>query len=50
MRFMSMKVEDIMIESIIAVDVDDTVKKASRRRNKHEIGCLIEAHVKRPRA
>jgi CBS domain-containing protein len=36
-----MKVEDIMVESVITVDADATVMKAAKLMNKHEIGCLI---------
>lgn len=38
---MSLKVEDVMVEDVITVDVDTTVKKAVGIMNKHEIGCLI---------
>ncbi len=36
-----MKVEDVMVESVITVDADATVMKAVKLMNKHEIGCLI---------
>jgi CBS domain-containing protein len=38
---MILKVEDIMIESVITVDADSTVMRAVRTMNKHEIGCLV---------
>jgi CBS domain-containing protein len=38
---MLMKVEDIMVESVITVDADATVMKAVKLMNEHEIGCLI---------
>jgi CBS domain-containing protein len=38
---MIMKVEDIMVESVVTVDVDATVMKAVKLMNEHEIGCLI---------
>lgn len=38
---MSLKVIDVMIEAVITVEEDATVKKAADIMNKHEIGCLI---------
>ena len=38
---MSLKVEDAMIDDVVTVDADATVKKAVDLMNKHEIGCLI---------
>jgi len=38
---MSLKVEDVMIKSVVTVDVDTAVKKAVGLMNKHEIGCLV---------
>lgn len=38
---MSLKVEDVMVEDVITVEVDATVKKAISLMNENEIGCLI---------
>ncbi len=38
---MSFKVEDVMIENVVTVDADATVKEAVEIMNKHEIGCLV---------
>lgn len=42
---MSLKVEDAMIEDVVTIDADATVKKAVDLMNKHEIGCLIVIRV-----
>ena len=36
-----MEVEDIMINKVITIDPNATVKDAAKLMNKHEIGCLI---------
>ena len=36
-----MEVEDIMVQKVITVDPNASVKKAARLMNRHEIGCLI---------
>lgn len=36
-----MKIEDVMIESVVTVDVDSSVMKAVKIMNEHEIGCLV---------
>lgn len=38
---MSLKVEDVMVEEVMTVEADVTVKKAVGIMNKHGIGCLI---------
>lgn len=38
---MSLKVEDVMIKDVIAVDAISTIKEAVEIMNKHEIGCLV---------
>jgi len=38
---MSLKVEDVMIEDVVSVEADVSVKKAVSLMNKNEIGCLI---------
>jgi len=38
---MSIEVEDIMVEKVITVEVDATVRDAVKLMNKYEIGCLI---------
>jgi len=37
----SLKVEDVMVEDVVTVDADTSVKKAVALMNKYEIGCLI---------
>jgi len=36
-----LKVEDVMVESVITVDADSPVMKAVKIMNEHEIGCLV---------
>jgi len=36
-----MDIKDIMVEEVITVDANSTVKDAVKLMNKHEIGCLI---------
>jgi len=43
-----LKVEDIMVEEVITVEVDATVMKAVKLMNKHEIGCLIVTKSRKP--
>ena len=38
---MSLTVEDVMIEDVVTVEADVTVKRAVGLMNKYEIGCLI---------
>jgi len=38
---MSIKVEDVMVENVVTVETEASVKKAVEMMNKHEIGCLI---------
>jgi len=45
---MSLKVEDVMVEEVVTVDTNVTVKEAAGIMNEHEIGCLIV--VKRSKA
>lgn len=35
------KLTDIMVEDVITIDASATIRKAVRRMNRHEIGCLI---------
>jgi CBS domain-containing protein len=37
----SLKVEDVMVQDVVTIDVNATVKKAVEIMNKEEIGCLI---------
>jgi len=37
----SLKVEDAMVEDVVTIDADATVKRAVDLMNEHEIGCLI---------
>lgn len=43
-----LKVEDIMVEEVITVEADETVMRAVKLMNKHEIGCLIVTKSKKP--
>jgi len=36
-----MEIEDIMVQKVITIDPNATVKEAARLMNKHEIGCLL---------
>jgi len=38
---MMLKIEDIMVETVITVEVDATVMKAVKVMNENEIGCLV---------
>ena len=38
---MSVEVEDIMVEKVITVEADATVRDAAKLMNKHDIGCLV---------
>ncbi len=38
---MSLKVEDVMVEDVITIEANATVKKAISIMNENEIGCLI---------
>ncbi len=38
---MSLKVEDVMVQDVVTIDVNETVKKAVEIMNKEEIGSLI---------
>lgn len=42
-RLMSLKLEEVMVKSVISVEAKATVKTAVELMNKHEIGCLIVA-------
>jgi CBS domain-containing protein len=37
----SLKVEDVMVQDVVTIDVNATVKKAVEIMNREEIGCLI---------
>jgi CBS domain-containing protein len=45
---LSLKVEDVMIEKVITVDENTTVKEAVEVMNKHEIGCLVVMKKNKP--
>jgi len=36
-----MEIEDIMVQKVITINPDATVREAARLMNRHEIGCLI---------
>lgn len=41
MKYMSLKIEDIMVKEVITIDEGSTVKEAADVMNRFEIGCLI---------
>jgi len=43
-----LKVEDIMVESVVTVDAEATVMKAVELMNEHEIGCIIVTRRGKP--
>jgi len=45
---MPLKLEDVMVEDVITVEEETTVKKAVELMNKHEIGCLIVMKREKP--
>jgi CBS domain-containing protein len=45
---MPLKVEDVMVENVVTVDADATVKEAVEIMNKHEIGCLVVMKWNKP--
>lgn len=45
---MSLKLEDFMVQNVITVEADASLKEAITLMNKHEIGCLIVTKDKRP--
>ncbi len=45
---MSQKLKKIMVEHVITVDPDDTVKKAAQLMNLHEMGCLLVVSHEKP--
>jgi len=45
---MSLKVEDVMVEDVISVSEEATVRKAAELMGKHEIGCLIVVKKGKP--
>jgi CBS domain-containing protein len=40
-QVMILKVEDVMVESVITVDAESTVMQAVKVMNAHEIGCVV---------
>jgi len=45
---MSQKLRKIMVENVVTVKPDDTVKKVAELLNKHEIGCVIVVNQEKP--
>lgn len=41
MKYVSLKIEDIMVKEVITIDEGSTVKEAADVMNRFEIGCLI---------
>ena len=48
MLFVSLKIEEIMVENVVTVTANDTVKKAVEVMNEHEIGCLVVVSGEKP--
>jgi len=40
-----MEVEDIMVQKVVTVSKDATVKEAVKLMNQHEIGCIVAVHA-----
>ena len=36
-----MEVEDVMVQKVVTIEADSTVRAAAKLMNQHEIGCLI---------
>lgn len=45
---MSLEIRDLMIQKVIAIDADASLKEAITLMNKHEIGCLVVCKNQRP--
>lgn len=45
---MSLEAEDVMVEEVVTIDEEATVKEAVKLMNKHEIGCLIAVRKGKP--
>ncbi|UCG45663.1 MAG: CBS domain-containing protein [Candidatus Bathyarchaeota archaeon] len=45
---MSLAVQDIMVDRVITIGTDVTVKKAAKLMNEHEIGCLVVVEKGKP--
>jgi CBS domain-containing protein len=45
---LSLKIEDVMVEDVVTVEEDTSVKKAVAIMNKYEIGCLIVTKRSKP--
>jgi CBS domain-containing protein len=45
---MSQKLRKIMIEKVVTIEPNATVKKAAELMNMHEIGCLVVVHCEKP--
>jgi CBS domain-containing protein len=46
--FMSQKLRKIMVENVVTVKKNVSVKKAAELMNKHEIGCLVVVNAEKP--
>ncbi|MFQ6073873.1 MAG: cyclic nucleotide-binding/CBS domain-containing protein [Candidatus Bathyarchaeia archaeon] len=40
-----MEVEDLMVQKVVTVNADATVREAAKLMNQHEIGCIIAVHA-----
>ncbi len=45
---MSLEVEDVMVENVVTIEEEATVRQAVELMNKHEIGCLIAMRKGKP--
>ena len=45
---MSLEVKDIMIDKVVAIEADASLREAVKLMNKHEIGCLIVTKNENP--
>lgn len=46
--FMSQKLRKIMVENVVTVEKNVSVKRAAELMNKHEIGCLVVVNGEKP--
>jgi len=45
---MSLKIEDVMVEDVVSVSENATVREAAELMSKHEIGCLVVVKKGKP--
>lgn len=48
LRFVSLKVKDVMVTNIITIEAGATARKAAELMNRHDIGCIIVVNKDKP--